>query len=1051
MAANVAANSNSTSSDAPTTNGSTAMEPPSPGVNNEDIETFKLFYLNVQGLITNHNKSKLNLLSEMLNLFKLYKLLIFTESHLNQDILDEEVEFTNFNTFRTDRKDRKCGGVSIYTHNSLKVNEKSVQRYTNSVVELLMLNIEDINLHIICVYRPPDTTSEEFQPCLDKIRSYTEKLQASDNILLLGDLNFPFLQWKEIDGTVIHQVKTGGTRDEQKQANALLELTENLFLFQVITEPTRVNNTIDLAFINSPEIICNFNVEKTSNHLSDHNIITADINHKRSAPVTETQNNRKNIKLAEFSFWSEKSDWEKINDYLNSVPWDDNLNNESNVTSDIDFLYEKIYTACNDFIPKKKSNKNCKTPRDRRILFRRQKFLKKKLLHKQKQSNIDKINSELIDIQTKLLKSHQAERSKNEASIVKGIKKNSKLFFKYAKKFRKSHQSITSLKNEDGVSVNEVKSMCEILKNQYEKSFNKKKSVPEVSLTNPTDNTTTNINDLFSDEAPFMEIDISDEDILNAIKATKINSAPGQDCLPPIFLHKCASSLVNPLKIIMKKSLKNSDIPDSWKEAIITPIYKGKGEKSDPAQYRPISLTSQIIKLLERILRSYLIQYLEANSAFPDSQHGFRPNRSTVTQLLEQYESILDALSTQSNIDIIMLDYAKAFDKINHTILLHKLKKLGISGQIGKWIGQFLLNRTQRVSLNGHLSSPSEVISGVPQGTILGPVLFLVYIADIGDKVTKSTISSYADDSKMHKKIRNQQDGVDLQLDVNKLYEWTTLNLMEFNTTKFEALRIGKNEKLKEEIQYKTPEGECIKTTEIAKDLGVHFNSKGTFSDHIELKATKARQMTGYICRTFLTRNREVMLTLLRSLVFPILDYSCVVWNPHLQQDITRLESAQRLLTSKIDGMESFNYYKRLQELNIYSAERRRDRYIILYIFKVVQAKVPNPGISYKYSPRRGKVLTTPSVLSSKASHANTLLHNSFTRRAPRIFNSLPKQIRDLPHDTSPDLIKRRIDNFLTTVTDEPRLPGYYPSNSAASNKLEDQIRTMEFLNEGHH
>ena len=187
------------------------------------------------------------------------------------------------------------------------------------------------------------------------------------------------------------------------------------------------------------------------------------------------------------------------------------------------------------------------------------------------------------------------------------------------------------------------------------------------------------------------------------------------------------------LKIIMKKSLANSDIPASWKEAFITPIYKRKGEKSDPSQYRPISLTSQIIKLLERILRVYIIEYLEANDSLPDSQHGFRPNRSTVSQLLEQYERIIEALSNKSNIDIIMLDYSKAFDKINHSILLFKLKKLGISGQIAKWIGNFLLNRTQRVVINGHLSTPSTVISGVPQGTILGPVLFLIYIADIGD------------------------------------------------------------------------------------------------------------------------------------------------------------------------------------------------------------------------------------------------------------------------------------------------------------------------------
>ena len=1017
------------------------------GTVDSDNSTPKLCYLNVGGLIKNQNiKRKLKLLSDIL---KEYMFLVVTESQLNADILDEEVQIENFNIFRSDRKDRRCGGVCIYTHNSLKVNEESIVRYSNSVVELIILYVEDLDLHMICVYRPPDTSSEEFQPCIDIIKKYAEPLEPCANVLILGDFNFPFLKWHEIDDTVIHQMKSGGTRDEQKQSNSLLELTDHFLMSQVITEPTRGSNIIDLIYTNNPDIISNVNVEKTSNHLSDHNIVTADINLNAPAAQSKTDN-RKNVKLAEFNLWSDKINWEEMNNYFNSVPWLDKLTSTASVTSDSEILYEEIYMACSKFAPKKKSNTVCKIPRDRKILFRRQKFLKKKLVNQQNQKSIDKINSELVDIQTKLLKSHEAERRQNEASVVKGIKKNSKLFFKYAKKFRKAHQSIISLKNEEGLSVNDTESMCEVLKNQYEKVFNKKDSVPKVSLINPTDNITTNINDFFSEEGPFTEIDICDEDILYAIKATKINSAPGQDCLPPILLHKCASSLVKPLKMIMKKSLKNSDIPNIWKEAVITPIYKGKGAKSDPAQYRPISLTSQIIKLLERIVRLYLIQYLEANDAFPNSQHGFRPNRSTVTQLLEQYEAILDALCTQSNIDIIMLDYAKAFDKINHSILLHKLRDLGITGQIGKWLGQFLLDRTQRVSLNGHLSSPSKVTSGVPQGTILGPVLFLIYIADIGENVTNSIIASYADDSKVHKKIRNHQDGIDLQIDINKLYEWTTVNLMEFNSSKFEALRIGKNEDLKKEVTYKTPEGECIKATEVTKDLGVHFNSKGSFSDHIQLKSTKAKQMTGYICRTFITRDREVMLTLLRSLVLPIIDYSSVVWNPHLQQDINLLESPQRVLTSKIDGMEGLDYYQRLKTLNIYSSERRRDRYLILYIMKVLQGKVPNPGISYKYSARRGKVLTTPSVTTSKASHAATLMHHSFTRRAPRIFNSLPKEIRNLPHDTPPDLMKKRVDTFLSKITDEPRLPGYYPSNSATSNKLEDQIRIMELLAEPH-
>lgn len=663
-----------------------------------------------------------------------------------------------------------------------------------------------------------------------------------------------------------------------------------------------------------------------------------------------------------------------------------------------------------------------------------------------------KINNEIIDIQTKLLKSHEAERLKRETNLVKGIQKNTKLFFSYAKKNRKTKDSIGPLKDEAGNKVTDPKKMCEIIKSQYEKSFNARKNDIEVCLESPSEYEI-NLSDLFteSDDSAFTNIDITSEDIMNAIKSTKINSAPGPDTIPPIFLHKCAETMITPLKIILKKSLTNSDIPPSWKESVISPIYKRKGNKCDPSQYRPISLTSQLIKLLERIIRIYLIQYLEINCLLPDSQHGFRPNRSTVSQLLLQYESILEALASKHNMDIIMLDYAKAFDKINHSILLFKLKKLGVGGQIGKWIGNFLLERTQRVSVDGHLSTPSAVTSGVPQGTILGPVLFIIFIADIGDNLTKSTISSYADDSKVHNVIKEFQDGLDLQIDIKSLYEWTTKNLMEFNSTKFEVLRIGNNQNLKENLVYKTPEGDSIPETELTKDLGVNFSNKGDFREHIQIKTAKARQMSGYILRTFMIRNTQPMLILFKSLVLPHIEYCSVIWNPHLQKEINRLESVQRNFTCKLEGMENLDYYERLKSLHLYSTERRRDRYLLIYIYKILFRKVPNPGLSYKWSLRRGKVLITPPVFTSRGSRGATLLHHSFTRRAPRLFNALPAELRNLPEGTSIDAVKRKLDDFLKDVKDEPRIAGYYQTNNAMSNRVEDQILVMECLHKDHH
>ena len=371
------------------------------------------------------------------------------------------------------------------------------------------------------------------------------------------------------------------------------------------------------------------------------------------------------------------------------------------------------------------------------------------------------------------------------------------------------------------------------------------------------------LDELFKEDPndTFTHINITNEDVLNAIKSTKINSAAGPDSIPPIVLHKCAETLLTPLRIIFQKSLIHCDIPKSWKEAFITPIYKKKGNKDDPSMYRPVSLTSQIIKLLERIIRIYIVQFVELNMILPDSQHGFRPNRSAVSQLLEQYENTMDALKDGNNLDVVMLDYAKAFDKINISKLLHKIKSIGIGGQIGKWLGNFLLNRTQRISNEGHLSSESIVLSGVPQGTILGPILFLIYIADIGETLKTSKMSSFADDSKIYAKIQCREDCESLQSDLNQVYKWTTENLMMFNSDKFEVLKVGKKQDLKNS-SYKNPDNKDIPEINVAKDIGVYFNSRGDFSDHINIKFSKAKQMVGYILRAFILRTPTPMMLL---------------------------------------------------------------------------------------------------------------------------------------------------------------------------------------------
>ena len=227
-------------------------------------------------------------------------------------------------------------------------------------------------------------------------------------------MNFPFLKWTEVNETVIHEVISGSTRDEQVQADALLELADRHFLNQIVTEPTRLRNTIDLVFTNDPDLLSNLKVEKVSKLLSDHNQITADLiyNHPYQSQHVKNQNHDK---LRVFNFWSEKAKWDELNNHLQNLQWDQKVNSETDVQSDIDYLYSEIYSASAKFIPTRKSTNYKGIPPDRRKLFRRSKFLKKKLINTSKENKARAyIESEITDIQPKLLHSHEEERKKRK-------------------------------------------------------------------------------------------------------------------------------------------------------------------------------------------------------------------------------------------------------------------------------------------------------------------------------------------------------------------------------------------------------------------------------------------------------------------------------------------------------------------------------------------------------------------------------------------------------------------------------------------------------------
>ncbi len=268
---------------------------------------------------------------------------------------------------------------------------------------------------------------------------------------------------------------------------------------------------------------------------------------------------------------------------------------------------------------------------------------------------------------------------------------------------------------------------------------------------------------------------------------------PDRSLLRTSHFYKCLStyacSTTRLLTDVYQRSLDRGELPSDWKEANICAAYK-KGERYKASNYRPISLTAICCKMLEHIIASNLMKHLEYNNMLFDLQHGFRQHRSCETQLLSLTHQSTQARQAKVQTDMIVMDFAKAFDKVSHSRLMLKLHWLGVRGNTHRWIQDFLTDRSQRVVLDHDSSEVAPVTSGMPQGTALGPVLFLVYIYDLSDRVKHSTVHLFADDCVLQKEIRTTADAEALQQDINHLAQWEQDWLMEFHPQKCEVMTL---------------------------------------------------------------------------------------------------------------------------------------------------------------------------------------------------------------------------------------------------------------------
>ena len=443
------------------------------------------------------------------------------------------------------------------------------------------------------------------------------------------------------------------------------------------------------------------------------------------------------------------------------------------------------------------------------------------------------------------------------------------------------------MKDSTGTLVTNDQNMASVLNNYFSSVFTSTAEADHLSTNEINTNDEIGNSTAATPEHTIHNFEITPEEVLKALNNMKTNKSPGPDNIYPTLLKETKSEIVDTLTSLFNISLRQGLVHADWKTANVIPIFK-KGDRSTPGNYRLISLTCVVGKMLESIIRDKIVSYLEQHSLIRDSQHCFRNKRSCLSNLLTFYNDLFFAHDITRSLDIVFLDFQKAFDKVTHKKLMFKVKQLGIDGNVYNWIENWLSDRRQRVVINDTASEWAPVTSGVPQDSVLRPVLFIIYINDI-DEGLNNFISKFADYTKIGNSIITDRDRMSLQEDLRKISKWSKRWEMPFNVNKCHILQIGtRNQKFEYEMN-----GVKLESVQCVKDLGVMIASSLKFSQQCKDAASKANRMLGFINRNFSFKNKDIIPPLYISLVRPHLEYAVQFWSPHHSKDIAKLESVQ--------------------------------------------------------------------------------------------------------------------------------------------------------------
>lgn len=842
--------------------------------------------------------------------------LCITESWLNADILNSEFNPTNLIIERRDRRyeltDTSRGGGVLVAYRPEFIVERLYDYETNlEQLEDLWLKIKllDFNLYLCVTYISNSRLFDQYGVHFEKVRQNIMSIEENARILIVGDYNMSNIKWTLANGVLIPTVNGYSTVANEDLLNTMAMCG----LQQYNSVTNSLGGVLDLVLSNFDSNY--IKVSRSQQMLVDEDSLHPTLDISINTSITFLQ--EKTYKSYNFR----KANYAGIDIELSEINWHEILDHLPTDEA-VDKFYSVLDRVIAKYVPKYKTGNKfpCWYKSDLIKLIRQKERARNKYKRDGTSDSYNRYSSLRAQSKLKIRQCYDDFL----LNLQLNIPNNVKLFWSYTKSKRQTNTYNSGFKYEN-VTSNEPDAVCQMFSNYFKSTYSDE-------IRNSVNGATTfNINVRPNIVRPTI---ITDESVLKLLKTVDVNKNGGPDGIPNIFLKHTSEQIFKPLSILFNKSLSEGVFPIRFKTANLTPIFK-KGDKSEVTNYRPICLLNAFAKIFERLMHDKILELVVDRLDL--NQHGFIKGRSTLTNLAVYLNFLAQALDIGSEVHSIYTDFTKAFDLVNFDILLLKLKNYGIDELLLAWIESYLKNRLLRVVFAGGKSDPFVPNSGVPQGSVLGPLLFTLFINDLGSRLPCRYLL-FADDLKLFWIIKGKEDIALLQAALDVLVDWCRENKLILNSSKCNTICFS-NKHFPTPCNYSI-EGAVLNEVTVVRDLGIFVDTKLKFSHHIDVIVTDAYRMLGFIMRmTKNFSNIQCIKFLYNALVRSRLEYLTSIWTPYQLTYDSRVERVQKKYTRYINfrANRPYTYYDdRLNFFNLLSLNSRRKYYDMCLLYKII-------------------------------------------------------------------------------------------------------------------